>query len=124
MAKPKYDYWLTEEGLTLITGWAREGLTEAQICKNMGIAVSSLTSWKVDHPTILAALKEGKEVVDFQVENALYKRAISGDVTACIFWLKNRKTAQWRDKPAPKDEDDSRNILEKLTEALSAKSKQ
>lgn len=99
MAKPKYEYWLTEEGLTLITGWAREGLTEAQICVNMGVSVSSLESWKNAHPKILEALKEGKEVVDFQVENALYKKAISGDVAACIFWLKNRRSDRWREKP-------------------------
>ena len=33
------------------------------------------------------------------VENALFKNAIEGNVTAQIFWLKNRKPDKWRDKP-------------------------
>ena len=39
----------------------------------------------------------GKEVTDQQVENALYKSAVSGNVTAMIFWLKNRKPKMWCD---------------------------
>ena len=36
-------------------------------------------------------LKKGKEVVDYQVENALLASALDGNTTAQIFWLKNRK---------------------------------
>lgn len=31
MAKGKYEYWLTDEGLTLLEGWARNGLTDEQM---------------------------------------------------------------------------------------------
>ena len=40
MAKGKYEYWITPEGLTLVEGWARDGLTDEQIAHNMGIALS------------------------------------------------------------------------------------
>lgn len=43
-------------------------------------------------------LKKSKEVVDYEVENALYKSAMSGNVSAMIFWLKNRRPDKWRDK--------------------------
>ena len=43
-------------------------------------------------------LKKGKAVVDFAVENAFLKRAMSGDTTAQIFWLKNRRPDLWRDR--------------------------
>ena len=36
-------------------------------------------------------------MTDQQVENALYKSAVSGNVTAMIFWLKNRKPERWND---------------------------
>jgi transposase-like protein len=76
MAKGKYAEWLTKEGLLLIEGWARDGLTDEQISHNMGIKRQTLYDWKKKYPDISDALKRGKEVVDRQVENALLKRAL------------------------------------------------
>lgn len=98
MAKGKYEYWITPEGLTLIEGWARDGLTNEQIAFNMQINPATLYDWGKKYPEISNALKKGKEVVDFEVENALFKNAINGDTTAQIFWLKNRRPDKWRDK--------------------------
>lgn len=134
----KSDPWITEDGLTKIQGWARDGLIDKQIAKNMGVAESTLRNWKNIFPEIAEALHKGKEVVDREVENALFKSALgfmqkvkkpvrireveydpkSGkkiresekwvqveeeiyvppQVTAQIFWLKNRKPDQWREK--------------------------
>lgn len=126
--KGKYEEWLTDDGLTRLTGWARDGLTNIQIAQNMGIAERTFTEWIARFPAICAALKKGKEPVDIQVENALLRRAlgydyeetvteiedlgggktkkhvrkvtrhVAPDTTAQIFWLKNRKPKQWRDK--------------------------
>lgn len=124
MAKGKYQEWLTKEGLLRLEAWARDGLTDEQIAHNIGISVATLYVWKNKHLEISEALKKGKEVVDIQVENALLKRALGysyqettheliggelqvtkvvekevvPDTTAQIFWLKNRKPAEWRDK--------------------------
>ncbi len=98
MAKRKVDKWLTPEGLTLIQGWARDGLTNAQIAHNMGISDTYLYEYIKKYPEISEALKKGKEVVDYEVENALLKSALSGNTTAQIFWLKNRRADKWRDK--------------------------
>ena len=124
MEMAKYEKWLEQEGLLLIEGWARDGLTDEQIASNMGVSRSTLNSWKDKYPDILDALKKGKEIVDRQVENALLKRALGyeyeeikekyefgelsertvtkkqvvPDTTAQIFWLKNRKPKDWRDK--------------------------
>ncbi len=72
----KYTYWLTEEGLLLIEGWARDGLTDKQISQNIGINEATLHRWKKEHLQIMQVLKKGKEVVDRQVENALLKKAL------------------------------------------------
>ena len=126
MAKGKYQEWLEPEGLLKIEGWARDGLTDEQIATNIGIAYSTLRDWRDKYPALSAALKKGKEVVDRQVENALLQRAlgyeytettreyvpeleemhvtkevtkqVAPDTTAQIFWLKNRKPQEWRDK--------------------------
>ena len=125
MAKGKYQEWLEPEGLLKIEGWARDGLTDEQIAHNMGITAKTLYEWKNKYGEICESLKRGKEVVDRQVENALLKRALGyeyeeekenfengiclertitkkeevADTTAQIFWLKNRKPDEWRDKP-------------------------
>lgn len=130
MAKGKYEYWLTPEGLLKLEAWARDGLIDEQIAENIGINPATLYEWKKRYPKISESLKKGKEVVDIQVENALLKRALGyeytevtqevcenaetgemelrvtkkvtkevvPDTTAQIFWLKNRKPNEWRDK--------------------------
>lgn len=98
MAKGKYKEWLEDDKLILLRGWARNGLTDAQIAHNIGINVATLYTWKNKYSEIDNALKETKEIVDNEVENALYKSALSGNVTAQIFWLKNRRPDRWREK--------------------------
>ena len=94
----KIDDWLQDDKLILIEGWARDGLTNEQIANNIGINVKTLYDWKNKNSNICNILKKSREVVDFEVENALLKSALEGNVTAQIFWLKNRRKLQWRDK--------------------------
>ena len=80
MAAGNIDKWLTDDALLLIQGWARDGLTCADIAHNMGVCRTTLGQWKEKNEQIRAALSQGKEVADRRVENALYKRAIGYDV--------------------------------------------
>lgn len=98
MAKTTYKDWEAEEKILLLQGWARNGLTNEQIASNMDIVVSTLWEWRKKSSKISNALKIGKEEADLQVENALYKAALEGNTTAMIFWLKNRRSKEWRDK--------------------------
>lgn len=156
MAKSKAEKWLEPDGLLRIEGWARDGLTEEQIAKNMGVSRSTLSDYKVKYPDILRAIKNSKEVADREVENALFNKAtgytvklkkpmkvrhveydeqtgkkiaeyerieyieeevhVPADTTAQIFWLKNRKSNEWRDKVTVTDE----SSLEKLDELISS----
>ena len=120
MALGKINEWLEKDKLILLEGWARDGLTDEQIAKNIGINRTTLYDWKKKETNIADALKKGKEIIDFEVENALLKRALGyeyeeetyengiltkkvkkqvpPDTTAQIFWLKNRKPNTWKDK--------------------------
>lgn len=98
MAKGKMHDWEQQDNLILLQGWARSGLTDEQIANNMGIHVSTLYTFKNKSNEINEALRKSKEIVDYEVENALLKNAMSGNVTAQIFWLKNRKKNEWREK--------------------------
>lgn len=103
---------------------ASQGLTEQEIANVFEVANSTITLWEVEHPEFSAALREGKAIADARVKRRLYERAIGGfkihkqkayvikgrvvkvdiweevppDVTAQIFWLKNRDPENWREK--------------------------
>lgn len=115
MAKGKYEKWLKEENLLLLEGWARDGLTDEQIAKNIGITVSTFYEWKKKYSEISESLKKGKEFVDYEVENALLSSALGGNTTAQIFWLKNRRPDKWRDK---QKEETDKTALDKLDSIL------
>ena len=138
MALGKINEWLKKDKLILLEGWARDGLTDEQIAKNIGINRTTLYDWKKKETNIADALKKGKEVIDFEVENALLKRALGyeyeeetyengiltkkvkkqvpPDTTAQIFWLKNRKKEQWREKvEVVKTDEDLQNINKNIS---------
>lgn len=105
---------------------AEKGLTDAQMAKELGIAESTFHKWKKDYIEFSESLKAAKEEPDNKVERSLFERAtgyvnknavkifmpagaeepvyapyvehVAPDVTACIFWLKNRRPDRWRDK--------------------------
>ena len=76
MAKGKYEQWLTEDGLTTLKSWARLGLIDEDLAKNMEISTKTLYEWKNKYSKIREALTYAKAKADAIVENALYKRAI------------------------------------------------
>ena len=94
MAKGRYQKWLESENLLLLEGWKRNGLTDKQIAENMGISVNTLDKWKQRFVQIRQALKIGHESANYAVERKLFQKAMKGNTTAMIFWLKNN----WRDK--------------------------
>lgn len=125
MAKGKYQRWLTPEGLTLLEGWARDGLTDEEIARGkLKVSPATFYDWVNKFPEISEAIKKGKEVIDYEVEQALLRRALGyetqekrtemsikdglktviikkqvpGDPTAQIFWLKNRRPDKWRER--------------------------
>lgn len=143
MGKGKYVEWLQPDSLLMLECWARDGLTDEQIAHNVGVSTKTLYEWKKTHGEISEALKRGKAVVDYEVENALLKRALGyeyteerievsekdgkkviqtvkqvvPDTTAQIFWLKNRKPDKWRDKQEP-NSGDTRQEDDPITKSL------
>ena len=104
---------------------AELGATDQEVADFFDIDVRTVYRWKHDYPEFCQALKVGKDVADERVERSLYQKAIgyeqdevkifmpggasepvyapfrakiAPDTTAAIFWLKNRRSQQWRDK--------------------------
>lgn len=106
---------------------AEIGATDAEIADFFDVDVRTLYRWKNSFDGFCQALKVGKDVADDRVERSLYQRAIgyeqdevkifmpagaaepvyapfvakvAPDTTAAIFWLKNRRREEWRDRVA------------------------
>ena len=65
-----------QKKIYLIERWCREGMTEKSIAERLGISVSTFEDYKNKHPELLAALKNNKEVADYQVEDSLYEKCV------------------------------------------------
>ena len=117
--------WQEPEGLTLLRGWARDNVPEAEIAKRMGLSLWSLNRLRKRAPQVDAALRQRGEAVDYQVEEALLKAAVGyryteekveqtdkGDkvvstekesgpnVSAISLWLKRRRPEVWDEEAA------------------------
>lgn len=137
MARRGKYYEQIEPKLELIEALCRDGATDKMIAEKFNIGLTAFYSYKKKHKEFAKALSRGKEIVDIQVENALLKRALGfeyeeitfengkkvktvkkyamPDTTAQIYWLKNRKPEQWRDKQ-DRDNEDALKKLDKLLE--------
>lgn len=74
------------------------GATDAELADFYGVSEQTINAWKKKHPEFLEALKTGKQRADANIAQSLYQTAVEGNTTAQIFWLKNRRPKQWRDK--------------------------
>lgn len=119
--------WTKPEKLILLTGWCMDGYTEEEIAKKMGVSINTLYNWKAKKVEILEALKKGKEICDYEVEQNLYKatqdhivsltkkqivkdkdgekqfititeQVIPASTTAQLSWLNNRRREKWSNR--------------------------
>ncbi len=135
--------WLEEDNLMLLECWTRDGYTFEDIANRIGISITTLKAWRKQYPEIDTALKAGREIVDYKVENALLKSALgyktkevkvttimrhgkvvetirettdkeqAPNVSAAQCWLYNRLPKKW------KNMNSRANILEDMDEDTS-----
>lgn len=96
MKRQSKAYYETPEGLNYLTYLYRDRMmTDEEVAKEIGYTRRTIINWRNSSNKINTAISLGKQYVDTQVENALLKQALQGNVTAIIFWLKNRKPKVW-----------------------------
>lgn len=126
------DKWLKDDNLILLECWSRDGYTLTDIARRIGINLDTLVIWKKKYPPIAEALSNGKELIDYKVENALLKsalgyrtkdvkvtttmrfgkvvetikettdREVAPNVTAIQMWLYNRQKDKWKNMSSSK----------------------
>ena len=93
-----------EIDLEEVTRLAARGLTQEQIAAALGISASTLGNRKAESSELVEAIKKGQAQGIAAVANSLWDNAMSGNVTAQIFFLKAR--AKWKDKHEGDPEED------------------
>lgn len=74
------------------------GADDKRLAAFFQIGESTFNEWKIKYPQLAESLKAGRDEADCKVVQSLYEKALKGDTTAMIFWLKNRQRFSWRDK--------------------------
>ena len=90
------------EYILIAEACARFGAIEEEIADYLDVSIGCIKRWKLAYPEFRAALKRGEEQSNDRVEDSLYRMAIgwngqAPNVTAAIFYLKNRRKDRWRD---------------------------
>lgn len=81
MARPsKYETHVAPR-LEEIKDWCRNGATDEEIAKRLGINVDTLYSYKKKFSEFSESIKKSKEIFDSEVENALFERCLGGKVS-------------------------------------------
>lgn len=134
------DKWLEEDNLLLIECWSRDGYTIEDIANKIGVDKKTIYAWRLQYPEIEQALRNGREIVDYKVENALLKSALgykkkevkvtttmrygkvvetvketteseqAPNVNAIQTWLYNRQKEKWKNMNA------KQNMFEDMVE--------
>lgn len=116
-SKYKHKFCIQAKKLCLL------GAKDSEIANFFDVDEATIHRWKLEFPEFCESIKEGKILADSTVADSLYKRAngyeheedvifndkgiplvvptikhYPPDTTAAIFWLKNRRRTEWRDK--------------------------
>jgi hypothetical protein len=79
-----------------IEALAAQGLSEQQLCDAIGISTATLGRHKKKYAELRQAIERGRAKGIAKVTNALFQNAVSGNLGAQCFFLRNR--AGWVDK--------------------------
>lgn len=122
------------------------GATDQQLAEYFDVDVTTIWAWKNERKEFFNATKLGKDSADYRVERSLYERAVGyshpdvdirtvscgdgvsevvqtpiikhypPDPASMIFWLKNRKPREWRDKiDATVSNPDGSNLIDVMS---------
>ena len=122
-------FWMSDDGIQLVSGFRREGASLERIAYLIGITEGTLRKWRSQEPRLEAAIRQTDDLVNASVENALLMRALGytsvevveelvegemrevrrierpvpPDTKACLSWLYSRRPDRWRAQQEPID---------------------
>jgi len=96
MGRPRIQ--ITAENCHEAERLASRGLTKEQIASSLGFCRDTLRKKEKEYSVFSDAIKKGQAQGIAKISNALFESALDGNVTAQIFFLKNRAPSEWKDR--------------------------
>lgn len=143
--KKRKAFWLSEDGLTLMCNWRRNGVSLSDIAQNyVGVCMTTFWNWYKQSEGMRHALGNAKEVADATVEASLFKRAcgydwweethelvegelrlvrkkkchVPPDTKAIMQWLFNRLPNKWRALQEPLEATEYQDTVKEILIAM------
>ena len=144
-SKDRKAFWLSKEGLDLIAGWRRQGISLAEIAeKYIGISKTAWWGWYKQSEDLRKACAVSLDVANAEVEGSLlkralgydyweesyelvegelrlvrkYKRHVPADVKAILSWLYNRLPNRWRAVQEPLESTQYKETIKNILVAM------
>ena len=92
MPKPRVKF--DEKQQQLLMALYEIGCKDVEVASVMKLTTTVLRR-AIEQNGLSASIKEVKGIADRKVEMSLYRQAVRGNITACIFWLCNRQRGKW-----------------------------
>jgi hypothetical protein len=108
--RPAYE--VTDEVVSEVERMAGQGLTNRQIGQCLGISHQTFSVKQNQYSEFADAVKRGRAKGLDTITNALFTTARDGNVTAQIFYLKNRNYEEWNDRKELVIDDKTTKLLE------------
>ncbi len=143
--KKRKAFWLSDDGITLIAGWRRQGISIQKIAKDqIGVSQSTFWNWYRENAKLKEACQVAQEICNVQVEQSLFKKAcgydyyeerwdlIEGelrlaqrfkkhmppDTKAIAMWLYNRMPERWRSMQEPLEATQYKDTVKQIVVAM------
>lgn len=98
----------------------RSGVGKGEAARAAGVSRDLVRLYRTHHPSFLDDEAEAIDAATDRVENALFKAALDGNVTACQVWLYNRRANAWKDQRSLKATIVRRSAAEMTDDELAA----
>lgn len=122
---------------------ARSGYTDVEMAAILGVTERTWNNWKKKNEVFFQSLKDNKGIADGRIVASLFQRAegyshpedkiflgkdgapvvvhttkhYPPDTAACIYWLKNRRSSEWKERREFTPDDDG-NQFDRFVDAI------
>lgn len=119
MKKLPAEFWLSNYGIKIIYSMRLRGFTLREISRKIGITIKEIKNLASENEEFMKAISIDPETADMLVEYALFEKAISGNVSGAINWLRVKRKDVWKGVCEKNSAEEKDGLTEIIAKAIS-----